>query len=67
MPDRTLIVLMDGKPVELGQRTEQMITAIVEHQAEVEAEKSGCVELHYGPKEVQARIEKKLGFWKVEP
>lgn len=71
-----IVVLCDGIPnsllhgllvsfLRLGSRSQQMVRAIAEENDEIEAEKSGCLELHYGPHEVQARIEKKLGFWKV--
>lgn len=60
-----LIVIRDGVPVRLGSRAAQMVRAIVDSQDEIEQQKSGLIELHYGPCEVQATMKNKLGFWKV--
>lgn len=63
----SILVLYDGKPVQLGRRTEMMIRAIVENVPEIEGESSNTLRLHYGQNDVQAALENKLGFYKSEP
>lgn len=64
-PDVDIIILQAGKPVALGGRAEQMVRAIVDVREQIEAQKSGLLELHYGPSDVQAFLRLKLKWFKV--
>jgi hypothetical protein len=61
-----ILVLRDGKPIQLGRRTELMILAIAEHVAEIEAWPSNTLRLHYGANDVQVALDDKLGFYRSE-